>query len=90
MLLICKTVRAIRNFSIVFRNILIGVCMAALDPMFHLKTFNLKKYTPYMREGKVFIDGHSIMSYPGNLVIKKKSYYPKNFRSHDTANTEIS
>lgn len=43
-----------------------------------------------MREGKVFIDGHSIMSYPGNLVIKKKSYYPKNFRSHDTANWEIS
>lgn len=49
-----------------------------------------KKYTPYMREGKVFIDGHSIMSYPGNLVIKKKSYYPKHFRSHDTANWEIS
>lgn len=44
-----------------------------------------------MREGKVFIDGHSIMSYPGNLVIKKKkSYYPKNSRSHDTANWEIS
>lgn len=80
MLLICKTVRAIRNFSIVFRNILIGVCMAALDPMFHLKNLQLEEvYSLYARR-----------KYPGNLVIKKKSYYPKNFRSHDTANTEIS
>lgn len=50
MLLICKTVRAIRNFSIVFRNILIGVCMAALDPMFHLKNLQLEEvYSLYAR-----------------------------------------
>lgn len=89
MLLICKIVRVIRNFSIVFRNILIGVCMVVLDLMFYLKIFNLKKYIFYMWEGKVFIDGYLIMLYLGNFVIKKKSYYLKNFRLYDIVNMEI-
>lgn len=50
MLLICKIVRVIRNFSIVFRNILIGVCMVVLDLMFYLKNFKFEEvYFLYVR-----------------------------------------
>lgn len=42
-----------------------------------------------MWEGKVFIDGYLIMLYLGNFVIKKESYYLKNFRLYDIVNMEI-